>query len=81
MNPNCEPNSPKEVVLLFETTKGWNQFGGAEILTTENHRNKGCNVLFNDGRVKFVITGDIGKLRWKDDVNSIRQQQNEKKAR
>jgi prepilin-type processing-associated H-X9-DG protein len=64
MNPNCGPNSPGDVVLLFETKGGWNQHGGPEILTTENHGGKGCNVLFNDGSVRFVKTEDLGKLRW-----------------
>jgi prepilin-type processing-associated H-X9-DG protein len=65
MNPNCGPNSPGDVVLLFETKGGWNQHGGPEILTTENHGGKGCNVLFKDGSVRFVKTEELGKLRWK----------------
>lgn len=64
MNPNCEPNSPNDVVLLFETKGGWNQRGGAEILTTENHGGKGCNVLFNDGSVRFVRAEELGTLKW-----------------
>jgi hypothetical protein len=65
MNPNCEPNSPKDVVLLFETKGGWNQYGGPEILTFENHKGKGCNILFNSGHVKFVKPEQVGKLKWK----------------
>jgi prepilin-type processing-associated H-X9-DG protein len=65
MNPNCEPNSPVDMVLLFETKGGWNQFGGSEILTLENHRPKGCNILFNDGHVEFVKPEQISKLKWK----------------
>jgi hypothetical protein len=65
MNPNCEPNSPEDVVLLFETKGGWNQFGGPEILTFENHKGKGCNILFNSGQVEFVKPEQISKLRWK----------------
>jgi len=65
MNPNCEPNSPPDMVLLFETKGGWNQFGGPEILTAENHKGKGCNILFNDGSVIFVRTDQLGKLKWK----------------
>jgi prepilin-type processing-associated H-X9-DG protein len=65
INPNCEPNSPKDVILLFETKDGWNQFGGSELLTTENHKGKGCNILFNDGHVEFVKSAEIGKLKWK----------------
>jgi len=66
INPNCEPNSPDDIVLLFETKGGWNKFGGPEILTTENHKGKGCNVLFNDGRVEFIKTEQLGRLKWGD---------------
>jgi len=64
INPNAEPNSPEDIVLLFETHGGWNQFGGPEILTLENHNGKGCNVLFNDGRVEFLKPGRIAELKW-----------------
>jgi len=66
MNPNCEPDSPNDVVLVFETKGGWNQFGGAELLTTENHQGKGCSVLFNDAHVEFVKSEEIGHLNWGD---------------
>ena len=65
---------PKDVVLLFETKGSWNQFGGTEILTLENHNGKGCNVLFNDRRVEFVKAELIGELKWdteKQDSESI----------
>jgi uncharacterized Tic20 family protein len=65
MNPNCEPNSPGDIVLLFETKGGWNQFGGPEILTFENHKGSGCNVLFNNGRNEFVRPKEVSKLKWK----------------
>ena len=42
----------------------WNQVGGPEILTTENHKGKGCNILFNDGSVEFVKTERLGELVW-----------------
>ncbi len=64
INPNAEPNSPGDMVLLFETKGGWNQFGGPEILATENHKGEGCCVLFNDGQVEFVNTERIGELKW-----------------
>ncbi|MCX5637531.1 MAG: DUF4190 domain-containing protein [Planctomycetota bacterium] len=65
MNPNCEPNSPEDVVLLFETKSGWNQYGGPEMVTFENHEGNGCNVLLKDGRVEFVTPKEVGKLKWK----------------
>ena len=64
MNPNCEPNSPPDTVMLFETKGGWNRSGGAELLAAENHKREGCNVSFNDGRVRFVRREDFGKLKW-----------------
>ncbi len=75
LNPNCEPNSPADVVLLFETQGGWNQYGGPELLSTENHpeykdwfwgyRVPGCNVMFNDGQVEFVPKDRFAQLKWK----------------
>ena len=73
MNPNCEPKSPSDMVLLFETKGGWNQFGGSELLTTENHGGKGCNVLFNDGHVEFVRPERLGELKWKVEGNEKRK--------
>ncbi|HUW18982.1 MAG TPA: prepilin-type N-terminal cleavage/methylation domain-containing protein [Sedimentisphaerales bacterium] len=64
MNPNAEPNSPGDVVLLFETKGGWNQSGGPEILSTKNHWLSGCNVRFVDGHGEWVKAEDIGRLNW-----------------
>ena len=67
INPNNEPNSPPDMVLLFEIEGSWNRwniFGGPEILTTENHRGKGCHILFNDGRVEFVKPEQLAELNW-----------------
>lgn len=67
INPNAAPDSPSDVVLLFETIGGWNQSGGLLLLTTDNHKGKGCNVLFVSGNVRFVRSEDIANLRWKGD--------------
>ncbi len=64
MNPRCKPNSPGDMVLLFETKGGWNQVGGPELVTFENHEGKGCNVLFNDLHVEFVKPEQLGELKW-----------------
>ncbi len=65
MNPNCEPNSPPDRVLLFETKAGWNQHGGPELFTFGNHDPRGGCVLFNDGSVKFIRTEEeLSHLRW-----------------
>ena len=66
MNPNCEPNSPSDMVLLFETKAGWNQHGGPGLFTFDNHDPPGGCVLLNDGTVKFIRTKEeLQKLRWK----------------
>ncbi|MFH1883138.1 MAG: hypothetical protein ABIL62_10555 [Planctomycetota bacterium] len=66
MNRNCKPNSPPDTVLLFETKGGWNQHGGPELFTFDNHDPRGGCVLLNDGTVKFIRTmEEYQKLRWK----------------
>jgi len=66
MNPNCEPDSPSDMVLLFETKAGWNQHGGPEQFSFVNHEPKGGCVLLNDGTVKFIRTKEeLQQLRWK----------------
>jgi len=70
MNENVAelgPSNQSDLVLLFETHPGWNQVGGPEILTTENHRDEGCNVVFVNWHVEFVKTQDLDRLRWKPD--------------
>lgn len=66
MNPNCKYESPPDMVLLFETKAGWNQHGGPELFTFDNHEPKGGCVLLNDGTVKFIRTREeLNQLRWK----------------
>jgi hypothetical protein len=63
INPNCEPNSTGDVVLLFETKGGWNTFGGPELLSIDNHiKGEGAFILFNDGHVMFNIADPNGKI-------------------
>jgi prepilin-type processing-associated H-X9-DG protein len=70
INPNASAVTHPDMVVLFETEGGWNRFGGQEMLTLENHKGKGCNILFNDGRVEFVKKRLIGQLKWKVDGDS-----------
>ncbi len=42
----------------------WNQVGGPELLTTENHEGKGCWVLFNDWHAEFVKAERLAELKW-----------------
>ena len=66
MNPNCKFDSPADMVLLFETKTGWNQHGGAELFTFDNHDPRGGCVLLNDGTVKFIRSKEeLEQLRWK----------------
>lgn len=66
LNSNCKPNSPPDTVLLFETKAGWNQHGGPELFTFDNHDPRGGCVLLNDGTVKFIRTKEeLQQLRWK----------------
>jgi len=66
MNPNCKYDSALDTVLLFETRTGWNQHGGPELFTFNNHNPKGGCVLLNDGTVKFIRTKEeLQQLRWK----------------
>jgi hypothetical protein len=66
MNPNCREDSPKDMVLLFESKPGWNQPGGPELFTFDNHDPKGGLVLLNDDTVKFIRTEEeLKQFRWK----------------
>jgi hypothetical protein len=65
---------PSDIVLLFETKGGWNQIGGPELLTLENHKGEGCNVVFGDMHAEFVKVERLGELKWdieKKDSESI----------
>jgi prepilin-type processing-associated H-X9-DG protein len=66
INPNAKRDCrfPATTILFFESNPGWNQSGGPELLTTQNHGDKGCNVVFCDGHVEFVRAEDINNLRW-----------------
>jgi hypothetical protein len=65
MNPDCKRDSPPDTVLLFEASHGWNQHGGPELFTLDDHNPKGGLVLFNDGNVTFIRTEEeLKQLRW-----------------
>lgn len=60
---------PPDMVLFFETRRGWNQGGGLEILTTGNHEGRGCHVAFVDTHVEFVPKDGPSELKWVPDEN------------
>ncbi len=67
MNKSVEglgTSAPPDMVLLYETHPGWNQAGGPEILTIDNHQGDGCNVLFVDGHAAFITHDALSQLRW-----------------
>ncbi len=61
---NLDELSPN-TVILFESKPGWNQIGGAELLTPENHRlHPGSNVMLNNGKIRWYKTTDFNQLNW-----------------
>jgi hypothetical protein len=54
------------MVFLFESKPGWNQHGGPELFTFDNHDPRGGCVLLKDGTVRFIRTEEeLHALRWK----------------
>ena len=59
---------PHNTVVLFEATPGWNQVGGPELVTGENHTvlsSEMFNVIFIVGRVEHHYKDQLNKLQWK----------------
>jgi prepilin-type processing-associated H-X9-DG protein len=64
INPKARKTSPPDTVLIFDSKGGKNQFGGPELLAPQNHIGEGCNILFNDGHVKFTTPEEFSELKW-----------------
>ena len=65
VNPNCKRDSSGDMVLLFEAEAGWNQHGGPELFTFDNHDPRGGCVVLKDRTVKFIRTEEkLRQLRW-----------------
>ena len=75
------------MVLLFETKAGWNQHGGPELFTFDNHDTEGIApdvlpslqrssgggcVLLNDGTVKFIRTPVLSEAEGKEELHALR---------
>jgi hypothetical protein len=59
---------PRDVVLLFESTPGWNQTGGPELIRSDNHivaQSERFNVILIRDRVVGYSKGYENELRWK----------------
>jgi len=55
---------PDDVVILFDSKPGRNQVGGPELLAPENHKGKGCNILFGNFEAKFIEKEKFSELKW-----------------
>lgn len=55
---------PPDMVMIFEIAGGRNIAGGPEMLETQRHGGRGCNIAFADGHVEFVRVESIGQLKW-----------------
>jgi hypothetical protein len=64
LNPNAKPDSPRDVVVLFESTGGPNAHGQSELLAPTSNGKPGCYVLFNDGLTKFIKPEQVKDLNW-----------------
>lgn len=64
LNPQCRQDSPEGTVLFFEIKGGWNEFGGSDLITSENNYKRGWRVIMNGGRVEFIEPHELNKLLW-----------------
>lgn len=72
MNENIPGDAnelPDDLVLLFESTPGWNQIGGSDDVITDRHKRPGANIAFVNGHVEFVKPEDVPNLRWTVEEN------------
>ncbi len=71
LNPNAKPDSPDNVVLLFECIgPSWNAYGQSELLVQKTRNGKhGCHVVFNDGQIEFIKPDQVKNLNWGNNEN------------
>lgn len=65
---------PKDLVIFFESSPGWNNVGGQDDVVSDRHHKYGAVFLFADGTFKFVPAEDIPKLRWTVENKSVERQ-------
>ena len=54
--------SPSQTVSLFDSTPGWNVYGGSSLIA--NRHNGGANFGFADGHAKWVNGGAASRYTW-----------------
>lgn len=47
----------------------WNQAGGVEMISAQNHRGEGANILLADGSTIWVFKEDFNNLNWGNEAN------------
>ena len=69
--PNDTHDLPTNMVLIFESNPGWNNFGGADDVVMSRHR--GFSVCYcSEGR-DFVEPEDANKLQWTTEASPLEQ--------
>jgi hypothetical protein len=61
-------NLPDDTILFFESAPGWNQMGGIELVTYENHslvKTQYFNAVLANGQVQHWPRNKAVELRWK----------------
>ncbi len=56
--------NPATTVMIFETSGGWNQSGGPELLLAIPRHNRGIVVGFVDGHVETITEPQFARLNW-----------------
>ena len=54
--------SPAQTVSLFDSTPGWNVYGGSSLIV--NRHNGGANFGFADGHAKWMAPGSTSSCTW-----------------
>jgi len=47
----------------------WNQAGGPEMLSAENHKDEGAHILFADACVRYILKKDFNNLNWGNEAD------------
>ncbi len=64
LNPNADANSPDNMIVLIETSPGWNQFGARELAGTA----ESAWIIENGGRTEYYSLEGKSSI-WQTDPN------------